>query len=153
MDCHHRSRLMASYRPPDLVIGAFGREEGWLQENPALKLRVETSPSRTRVWPPTERDAFCNTAGLAGRPSMALAVMLGWCFGQRPADLRTLPWSAYDGNAVNSSPGENRPAYLGASPSRAACTPRSNSAAIESSRRKAAAEFRALATPGRDTRP
>lgn len=31
---------------------------------------------------------------------MALAVMLGWCLGQRPADLRKLAWSSYDGEAV-----------------------------------------------------
>ncbi len=34
------------------------------------------------------------------RPSMGLAVMLGWCLGQRPADLRKLPWTTYDGAAV-----------------------------------------------------
>ena len=79
---------------------SFGREEGWLHENPAIKLRVKALASRTRVWTPIERDAFCNAARVAGRPSMGLAVMLGWCLGQRPADLRTLPWSAYDGNAI-----------------------------------------------------
>lgn len=31
---------------------------------------------------------------------MALAVMLGRCLGQRPANLRTPPWSAHDGPAV-----------------------------------------------------
>ena len=79
---------------------SFGREEGWITDNPALKLRVKASASRTRVWTLIERDAFCEAAQVAGRPSMALAVMLGWCLGQRPADLRTLPWAAYDGNAV-----------------------------------------------------
>jgi integrase len=79
---------------------SFGCDEGWIKDNPALKLRVATPPSRRRVWAIEERDRFCTAAKEAGRPSMALAVMLGWCLGQRPSDLRTLAWSAYDGHAV-----------------------------------------------------
>ena len=79
---------------------SFGKVEGWMAENPCLGLRIEAPKSRPRVWTIQERDAFCAAALGAGRPSMALAVMLGWCLGQRPADLRTLPWSAYNGNAM-----------------------------------------------------
>ena len=57
-----------------LLLG-FGKTEGWLPENPAAGLRVKTPP-------------------------MALAVMLGWCLGQRPADLRTMAWTAYDGQTI-----------------------------------------------------
>lgn len=78
---------------------SFGREEGWITDNPALRLRVKTPPSRSRVWTDAERDAFCQAAIAGGRRSMALAVMLGWCLGQRPADLRTLAWTAYDPTA------------------------------------------------------
>ena len=85
-----------------LLLG-FGKVEGWLMDNPALGLRVKAPPSRHRVWTIAERDTFCAASLDAGRQSMALAVMLGWCLGQRPADLRTLPWSAYDGRAVRLS--------------------------------------------------
>jgi integrase len=79
---------------------SFGKEEGWITDNPALKLRIASPASRSRIWSLAERDALVAAAIDAGRPSMALAVMLGWCLGQRPADLRTLAWSAYDGAAV-----------------------------------------------------
>jgi integrase len=82
-----------------LLLG-FGKTEGWLPENPAAGLRVKTPPSRSRIWTIAERDAFCAAAREAGRPSMALAVMLGWCLGQRPADLRTMAWTAYDGQTI-----------------------------------------------------
>lgn len=75
---------------------SFGREEGWIAENPALKLRVRQPASRSRVWTTAEVEAFCKAAVGAERPSMALAVMLGWCLGQRPDDLRTLAWTAYE---------------------------------------------------------
>jgi integrase len=78
----------------------FGVTEGWINANPAAGLRVKLPASRHRVWTVAERDAFCAVAREAKRPSMALAVMLGWCLGQRPADLRTLAWSAYDGRTI-----------------------------------------------------
>lgn len=79
---------------------SFAVDEEWIQRNPALAMRLPTPESRSRVWTPAERDAFCAAAVERGRPSMALAVMLGWCLGQRPADLRLLAWSAYDGRTV-----------------------------------------------------
>ena len=78
----------------------FAVTEGWIAANPATGLRVKAPASRHRVWSLAERDAFCAAAREAKRPSMALAVMLGWCLGQRPADLRTLAWSAYDGRTI-----------------------------------------------------
>lgn len=79
---------------------AFGRDEGWIKDNPALELKIAAPASRDRVWTIEERNTFCAASVAAGRPSMALAVMLGWCLGQRPADLRTLPSAAYDGARV-----------------------------------------------------
>lgn len=79
---------------------SFGVDEGWLAENPALRMGLTTPASRSRVWTVEERDRFVAAAKGSGHPSMAVAVMLGWCLGQRPADLRTLAWTAYDGHAV-----------------------------------------------------
>jgi len=90
-----RNRLAALRR-----LLTFGADEEWIPKNPALALRLPTPTSRARVWTIAERDQFCTAAEAAGRPSMALAVMLGWCLGQRPADLRILAWSAYDGRTI-----------------------------------------------------
>lgn len=79
---------------------SFGVDAGWIKDNPALRMRIRTPESRSRVWTLAERDGFVDAAERSGRHSMALAVMLGWCLGQRPADLRKLAWSAYDGAAV-----------------------------------------------------
>jgi integrase len=79
---------------------SFGVNRDWLTVNPALQLRLPTPQGVDRVWSTVERDRFIATALAEGRPSMALAVMLGWCLGQRPADLRTLSWGAYDGRTI-----------------------------------------------------
>jgi len=78
----------------------FGHNQGWIGINQATDLDLPTPPSRARVWSLAERDQFVLAANSAGHPSVGLAVMLGWYLGQRPADLRTLTWSAYDGTAV-----------------------------------------------------
>ena len=80
---------------------SFGVNRDWLTVNPALALRLATPRGQDRVWTPAERDRFVAQAGADGWPSMALAAMLGWCLGQRPADLRTLAWSAYDGRTIS----------------------------------------------------
>ncbi len=79
---------------------SFGVNRDWITVNPALALRLPTPRAAERVWTETERDTFIATAIREGWPSMGLAAMLGWCLGQRPADLRTLAWSAYDGRTI-----------------------------------------------------
>ncbi len=79
---------------------SFGADEGWITTNPCLKMKLGTPASRHRVWTEAERDRFCAAAEAVGRPSMSLAVLLGWCLGQRPSDLRTLSWTAYDGKTI-----------------------------------------------------
>ena len=79
---------------------SFGVNRDWLPINPALALRLPTPRGADRVWTLAERDRFVSQAQTDGWPSMAQAVLLGWCLGQRPADLRTLAWSAYDGRTI-----------------------------------------------------
>jgi integrase len=79
---------------------SFGVNRDWLPINPALALRLRTPRGVDRVWTTAERESFIQQAQADGWPSMALAAMLGWCLGQRPADLRTLAWSAYDGRTI-----------------------------------------------------
>lgn len=78
----------------------YAADEEIIDKNPAAKMRISTPPSRVRLWTLEERDTFVAAAQTAGRPSMGLAVMLRWCLRQRPADLRTLAWSAFDGQAI-----------------------------------------------------
>ena len=78
----------------------FACSEDWISENPALKMKITAPFSRERVWTEEERDTFIAAASAQGKPSMALAVLLGWWLGQRPADLRTLSWTAYDGRTI-----------------------------------------------------
>ena len=80
---------------------SFGVNRDWMTVNPALALRLPTPRGKDRVWTTAERDRFIGQAQEDGWPSMALAAMLGWCLGQRPADLRTLAWSAYDGRTIS----------------------------------------------------
>jgi hypothetical protein len=79
---------------------SYAVSEDHIPDNPAMKLRVTAPASRDRVWTLDERDRFVAAAKAHGRPSMAAAVVLGWCLGQRPADLRTLAWTAWDGRTV-----------------------------------------------------
>lgn len=78
----------------------FAVSESLIPSNPALDVTVETPASRSIVWTDEERDRFVAQAREQGRPSMGLAVMLGAFIGQRPADLRQLSWSAYDGSFI-----------------------------------------------------
>jgi site-specific recombinase XerD len=90
-----RNRMAALRR-----LLSFGRRIGWITENPALGMKIKAPESRSRIWTSGELDAMVKAAIGVGRPSMATAIMLGWCLGQRPADLRKLPWSSYDGRSI-----------------------------------------------------
>jgi integrase len=78
---------------------SFGHDSGWTNQNLALKLSLPVPPNRSVVWTEDQMRTFLATAKSRNRPSMALAVLLGWCLGQRPADLRVLAWSAYARNS------------------------------------------------------
>lgn len=69
----------------------------WRQDNPALGLGGADHTERTRVWQPQEVGIFCAAATAAGRPSMALAVLLAHDIGQRAGDVRRLTWGDFDG--------------------------------------------------------
>jgi integrase len=78
----------------------FARDEGVIDENPAAKARLKTLPPRDAVWSAEAIARFCEEARSAGRPSMALAVLLAANLGQRQGDILRLAWSAYDGQTV-----------------------------------------------------
>ncbi len=79
----------------------FAVDEGLLQQNPAQKQRLAAQKPRQAVWEPEDVDRFAKAARDLGRPSMALAVLLGANLGQREGDVLVLAWSQFDGTSIH----------------------------------------------------
>jgi len=79
---------------------SVAEDEGWIESHPARKLRVATPDSREIVWTDEERATFCEQAEKEGRRSIALAVMLAWGTGQRPADILNMTRAADKGGHI-----------------------------------------------------
>ena len=60
------------------------------------KLRLHTAGGNSEPWEDWEISAYLDEARSQGRQSMALAMMLAVCLGQREGDIIRLPRSAYD---------------------------------------------------------
>ena len=80
---------------------SFAVDEGWMEQHPAHNLKISLGEGRAVVWTDNQVRAMIATAEREGHPSVALAVMLGWCLGQRPADILALTWAAYDGHTIS----------------------------------------------------
>jgi integrase len=81
-----------------ILLGA-AVDDGWIESNPASRLKLISPPARRRVWSDAERSAFCENSIKLGRRSLGLAVMLGWDTAQRPGDLLRLSWADWDGSS------------------------------------------------------
>ena len=73
------------------------KEEGLRSDNPAYDLKLERNEPRAVVWQIDEVAAVAAKAAEMGRPSIGLAVMLGFDLGQRQGDILKLSWNQYDG--------------------------------------------------------
>jgi integrase len=89
-----RNALVAFRR---LMTHAY--DQGWTKQHLALKLNLPAPAKREGTWTDDQVAKFGEAARQAGRRSMDVAVLLGWCLGQRPYDTRMLPWTAYGGSA------------------------------------------------------
>lgn len=71
---------------------AFAIDEDMLEQgrNPFEKFGLAAPPPRDVVWSPMAREETIAAAHATGRPSMALAIMLGFAIGQREADILQL---------------------------------------------------------------
>ncbi|MDF2235397.1 hypothetical protein P2H44_22810 [Albimonas sp. CAU 1670] len=69
------------------VLFSYGERIGWVQHNPATRLKLTTPPPRDRVLSWEEFDALLAAAERKGWPGMALAIALAWYQGQRQADV------------------------------------------------------------------
>ncbi|GHU02037.1 hypothetical protein FACS1894186_5960 [Alphaproteobacteria bacterium] len=66
-----------------------------IPQNPFAGLRVVGSPSRTVVWKRAQIEAFCRAAATMGRPSVGLALRLGYELAQRVTDILALRKDQY----------------------------------------------------------
>jgi integrase len=82
------------------VLFAFGVDEGELQSNPAVNMRMKHNLPRHQVWAPEQIDAVIAKAEEIGRPSIGLAVALAHNLGQREGDILHMAWSQFDGSKI-----------------------------------------------------
>ncbi|TVR83491.1 MAG: hypothetical protein EA405_04315 [Rhodospirillales bacterium] len=78
----------------------FAVDEGYLPRNPASKSRLAATPPRQTIWTDDNIAAFVTAAEQADRKSVALAVQMGICLGQRQGDILRMTWSQFDGTAI-----------------------------------------------------
>jgi integrase len=78
----------------------FALAEGWIMKSPDVGLKMPGYEKRSQVWEREDVRRFCAQAVTAGRPSLAIAVSLAYNIGQRPSDIRMLPWSSWTGSHV-----------------------------------------------------
>lgn len=90
-----RLSAAATLRVLRIVMGV-ALDEGIIQTNPALKLRLATPGERDRVWADAEVERFCTACVAMERRSIAMAVQLALWLGQRQADVLRLAWAKID---------------------------------------------------------
>ena len=69
------------------VLFGYGELRGWVNVNPATRLKMETPAPRDRVLSWEEFDALCAAAEDLGLAGMRLAIAVAWYQGQRQADV------------------------------------------------------------------
>lgn len=79
------------------ILFNFACDQALLDVNPASRLKLRSRPPRREVWSLDDQEAFIEAAISEGHPSMALAMLLAVCTGQRQQDLLALTWHQFDG--------------------------------------------------------
>lgn len=85
----------ATLRVLRIVLGV-AMDEGYRDDNPALKLGLHTAGGDSEPWSAEDIEAFCETAIRMGYRSMALAVRCGECLGQREGDTLRFARAQFD---------------------------------------------------------
>jgi integrase len=94
-----RHKANAVMRVLRLILN-FAYDQGLIDDNPAKQQRLIGTRPRATVWSEDDVQTFIKTSVDAGRPSLALAVLLGAHTGQREADILHLAWTQYDGSRI-----------------------------------------------------
>lgn len=81
----------------------YGRTREYVSGNPFQKLGLEQEHRRTQRWSYEQVQAFSQAAEDIGRPSMGLAIQIGYEVGQRLSDILSLTWDQWDGEAFSGS--------------------------------------------------
>lgn len=68
--------------------------------NPFSRQRVKKAPAREMTWDEPTLEHAKKTAIGMGKRSISLALQMGYDLGQRPQDLRVVPWARYNGTKV-----------------------------------------------------
>ena len=77
------------------IVLHFAKDEGY-QVADLARMRLHVAGGKGEPWEDWEISAYLDEARRRGRQSMALALMLGVCLGQREGDVLRLGRSAYD---------------------------------------------------------
>ncbi len=80
------------------LLLSWGVDRGWRKDNPALRPKMLRTPGGHRPWTAAEVAAFLEHDAVPVPMKQAVRLALGT--GQRKGDLLALPWTAYDGSAV-----------------------------------------------------
>ncbi|GEO81944.1 tyrosine-type recombinase/integrase [Pararhodospirillum oryzae] len=99
VEANYKPSVAASLLRTFSALCGYIYDQGYFKEHPARNLRIKPAAERDQVWTEENIAALTDAALGAGRPSVALAVHLGFWLGQRQGDILSLPWSAYDANA------------------------------------------------------
>lgn len=83
------------------IILGLAKDEAWIEQNPAERMRLTTPPARQVTWRPDQVAAFCAKAIEEKVPSLTLAMLLAYELWQREGDVLTLPWSSFDGSGFD----------------------------------------------------
>jgi hypothetical protein len=89
--------IMATFR----TVLTWGVSEDWIQDNPALKVRVKSPKKRDVTWTYEETLTYLAKAEELGWGSIVAMVHVFDSIGQSPVDVRTLPRSAYASGRID----------------------------------------------------
>lgn len=93
-----KSQIMQNCR----VVFSYAEDEELIAPgtNPFARQRISKAPAREAIWEEAQVEAVKAKAIELKVPSIALAVQMGYDLGQRPQDLRVVPWARYNGIKV-----------------------------------------------------
>lgn len=91
-----QSQIMQNCR----VLFQYAVDEEIIINNPFSKQKVKKAPARETTWTEEILEKVKSKAIEMKWPSVALALQMGYDLGQRPQDLRAIPWAKYNGIRV-----------------------------------------------------
>jgi hypothetical protein len=85
------------------TVLSWGASEGWINDNPALLVKLKAPQKRKIVWKPEQTHVYIDKAKQLGWHSIVAMAYVFDSIGQSPVDVRTLLRKSYDGRAIDVS--------------------------------------------------